>query len=50
MQNRTIEDRTVRTANRSADRTAEVAVCGGSAINAECRMNLRTVYPMDQEY
>jgi hypothetical protein len=39
----------------TAGRTAEVAVhdpsvCAGYARNAESRMNLRTLHPMDQEY
>jgi hypothetical protein len=43
------------TAGRTVGRTAEVAVhdpsvCAGSARNAESRMDLRTMYPMDQEY
>jgi hypothetical protein len=60
MENHTGEDRTaVRTAARTADRTAgrtvEVAVqdpsvCTRSARNAEYQMDLRTAYPMDQEY
>jgi hypothetical protein len=60
MENHAGEDRTaVRTAEGTivctAGRTAEVAVhdpsiCVGSARNVESRMDLRTVYPMDQEY
>jgi hypothetical protein len=43
------------TTDHTAGRTAEVAVhelsvCAGSARNVECRMDLRTVYPTDQEY
>jgi hypothetical protein len=42
-------------ANHTASRIAELAVhdpsiCVGSARNAESRMNLRTVYPTNQEY
>jgi hypothetical protein len=56
MQNYTIEDRTAaRIVDRTTDRTAEVvvqdsSVCIGSARNVECRMDLRTAYPTDQEY
>jgi hypothetical protein len=64
MENHTVENRTTEgtsshTAARiddcTADRTVEVAVqdpsvCAGSARNAECRMDMRTVYPTDQEY
>jgi hypothetical protein len=44
-----------RTADRTVGRTVEVAVhdpsvCAGSTRNAESRMNLRTMYPTDQEY
>jgi hypothetical protein len=60
IENHTGEDRTIvhtaeGTACHTADRTAEVAlhdpsVCTGSTRNAKSRMDLRTVYPMDQEY
>jgi hypothetical protein len=43
------------TADRTAGRTAEVAVhdpsiCDGYMRNANSRIDLRTVYPTDQEY
>jgi hypothetical protein len=52
MQNHIVEDRT---ATRTADHTTEVAVqdpsvCTESARNAECWMDLRIAYPMDQKY
>jgi hypothetical protein len=44
-----------RTVDRTAGCTAEVvvhdpSVCAGSMRNAESRMDLRTVYPINQEY
>jgi hypothetical protein len=60
MENHTVEDRTaVRIAKgiaaRTTDRTTEVAVqdssvCARSARSAKCRIDMRTVYPTDQEY
>jgi hypothetical protein len=52
MENHNGEDRT---AARTTGCTAEVAVqdpsvYAGSVRNAESQMNLRTAYPMDQEY
>jgi hypothetical protein len=52
---RTADPTARRTVDRTAGRTAKVtvhdpSVCVGSARNAESRMDLRTVYPTNQEY
>jgi hypothetical protein len=56
MKNHIGENRTVvRIVKGTAGHTIEVvvqdlSVCVGSARDAESRMDLRTVYPMDEEY